>query len=116
MLHQAAEAAQAMKVIQQMAAVQCSSEKESIVPITPLLACAVGVDVDTRQSPPVRTPNKRFFNYSVQTQARIHQKNMLHTNIQQSHLVFLMMKSNAALDFEPRVKCYGIFFSFAMVT
>ena len=63
---QAAEAAQARKVIQQMAAVQCSSEKESIVPITPSLARAVGVDVETRQSPPVHTPNKRFFNCSVQ--------------------------------------------------
>ena len=49
-----------------MAAVQCSSEKESIVPITPSLARAVGVDVETRQSPPVHTPNKRFFNCSVQ--------------------------------------------------
>jgi hypothetical protein len=58
-----ADAAVACKTIQQMAEV--SASEESFIQINTSVAGAAGLAVDTRISPPVKTPGKNFFNYTI---------------------------------------------------
>ncbi|KAL7425767.1 hypothetical protein ACHAXH_000124 [Discostella pseudostelligera] len=68
----AADAAEARKAIQQMAEV--GETDKAFIPINPSVALAAGISVDTRLSPPVQTPGKDFFNYSIKPSSCIKPK------------------------------------------
>ncbi|MDB4430354.1 hypothetical protein N9140_00170 [bacterium] len=56
-----ADAAESRKAVQQMAEVNCNDTNPG-VKMNASVAREVGLPCDTRQSPPVKTPNKTFFN------------------------------------------------------
>ena len=66
----AADAAEARKAIQQMAEV--GETDKVFIPINCSVALAAGISVDT--SPPVQTPGKNFFNYSIKPSSHIKTK------------------------------------------
>lgn len=59
-----ADAAESRKAIQQLAEVNCNDTSPD-VKMNESVAREVGLPHDTRQSPPVKTPNKTFFNVNV---------------------------------------------------
>jgi hypothetical protein len=73
-----ADAAEARKVVLQIA--EEMSTEESSIKINPSVAEAAGVLYDERYSPPVKTPNKRFFNSSPRHSCNTPSKKNLSAN------------------------------------
>ena len=64
-----ADAAESRLAIQQMAEVS-SPESESYIKLNPSVAEAAGLPYDTRESPPVKTPDTTFFNAQPRISAK----------------------------------------------